>query len=253
MSLCFPRMVVTWLHPKGPQRLERPLHLSAETWQVWCSQHLLLWAEHNIGMDKCSNTNRSPILREATCYQRNKTHISSTGSKALDVRKQSLSGLSGPCSLGLFVLVLQRTQKWPLLLRYQNHRLLPQSTSNLLWKLWTSKWAGDRGCTIMAPGKTHLPWLWEQHACHRGWVESAAQRPSWHVNSASPTHTDGLLWILATASFCWDRPHAWCFPICWAHTCCPFHSSGNHRSLYHISTWSLGKALFVFPMCQGCS
>lgn len=30
-------------------------------------------------------------------------------------------------------------------------------------------------------------------------------------------------------------------------------ASGNHRSLYHIPTQSLGKALLVFPMCQGCN
>lgn len=45
------------------------------------------------------------MLREETCYQENKTHISNTGPKALDGRKESLSGLS---FLGLFILVLQR-------------------------------------------------------------------------------------------------------------------------------------------------
>lgn len=30
-------------------------------------------------------------------------------------------------------------------------------------------------------------------------------------------------------------------------------ASGNRSSNYHVSTQSLGKALFVFPMCQGCN
>lgn len=45
------------------------------------------------------------MLKEETCYEENKTHISNRGPKALDGRKESLSGLS---FVGLFILVLQR-------------------------------------------------------------------------------------------------------------------------------------------------
>lgn len=92
--------------------LEGSLYLSTETLQVRYSQHLLLRAEYNIGLgrDTCSNTDRSPVLREATCYQENKTHISSTGPKALDRRRVPVWFIWLPAhpSLGLFILVLQR-------------------------------------------------------------------------------------------------------------------------------------------------
>lgn len=150
--------------------LDWPLHLNAELWQVWCLQHLLLWGEHNPGLRKgyvlkqCSNTKTS-ALRDASCYQENRTHTSST-----DQRKESLSGSSPACpSLlqSLFVQVLERAPEATICLReIRIANLCPKALGTFAGKCEGTSWAGGRDCTSTARG-THT-WLWEEHTSCRG-------------------------------------------------------------------------------------
>lgn len=204
----------------NPQRWEPALKgfcicLSAETWQVGCSQHPLL-----CGMDNCSNTDTSPVLREATCFRRTRLTSQMQFLKPCTGEK-TLVNLYPLFSLGLFILTWRRAPELATAFELPKSQV---SASTCLRHVVAARQAAGRGCPSTALGQFLVPWVA---------TESAGELCP--MGSPAPSHVAGLVWVHPAASVR-RRQVLDVFPSAEPTPAAISIARRNHRSLHHITT-----------------